>query len=70
MKRERSLKPSVDESKLMRRVPERPLVWLGEKERAVDLRLGERFPATAMKEGDFVFDLPRPRRLEALPSSD
>lgn len=48
------------EDRLVRRAAERPLVWLGEKESAsmVAPRLGARFPATAVKERDFVFDLP------------
>lgn len=44
---------------LVRRAPARPLVWLGEKERAVAPRLGERFPAYPAKEKDLVFDPPR-----------
>lgn len=49
----------IDEDRLVRRAPTRPLVWLGSKESTVDLRLGERFPATATKEKDFLFDLPK-----------
>lgn len=46
--------------KLVRRAPVRPLVWLGERDRAsyVAPTLGARFPATAVKEGDFVLALP------------
>lgn len=46
----------VDDSRLLRRAPHRPLVWLGERECASDVApsLGERFPATAVKERDFV----------------
>lgn len=49
------------EDRLVRRAPTRPLVWLGERERAVGPRLGARFPATATKEADFVFDMPKRR---------
>ena len=48
-------------SKLVRRAPHRPLVWLGDKERGVPHTLGERFPAYPAKEKDFVFDS-APRR--------
>jgi hypothetical protein len=51
----------IDDSKLVRRAPARPLVWLGERERAVEHRLGERFPAYPAKEKDFL-DAPAPRR--------
>lgn len=51
----------MDADRLVRRAPTRPLVWLGEKEMASDVtpRLGARFPATAVKEKDFVLGLPR-----------
>jgi hypothetical protein len=52
----------VDSEKLVRRAPSRPLVWLGERERDVNLSLGERFPATASKEKDFVLPLRRDPR--------
>lgn len=46
----------MDEDRLVRRAPHRPLVWLGDKESASDVApsLGARFPATATKEKDFV----------------
>lgn len=54
----------IDESRLVRRAPTRPLVWLGERSGASDVspRLGERFPATAMKERDLILDVPTLRR--------
>lgn len=54
-----------DQTRLVRRAPTRPLVWLGEKQSASDVapRLGARFPATSAKEKDFVLDLtPRSSR--------
>lgn len=50
----------MDHARFVRRAPERPLVWLGEKEPAsfVAPRLGARFPATAAKDLDFVLELP------------
>ena len=48
----------MDEDKLVRRAPTRPHVWLGEaKEPTVRKRLGARFPATVVKERDFVLDV-------------
>lgn len=40
----------------VRRMPSRPLVWLGERERVSDVQpwLGARFPASSIKERDFV----------------
>jgi hypothetical protein len=55
----------MEEDRLVRRVSVRPVVWLGEKESASDVtQLGARFPATAMKERDFVlgFAKDEPRR--------
>ena len=51
------------EDKLVRRMAPRPLVWVGERERASDVApLGARFPAYPAKEKDFVFTPPvRPR---------
>jgi len=49
--------------KLVRRAPSKPLVWLGERERAsfVQPFLGERFGAWQAKERDFVLDTPHAR---------
>lgn len=48
-------------ARLVRRAPTRPLVWLGEREPTVALRLGERFPAFRVKERDLVFEPTGPR---------
>lgn len=53
-------RPMTDDLRLVRRSPARPLLVLGEREGPLVVpRLGARFPATAQKERDFVFDLPR-----------
>lgn len=53
----------IDENRLVRRGPTRPLVWLGEpKERAVERSVGARFPAYPVKEKDFALEPQRPPR--------
>jgi hypothetical protein len=51
----------MDETRLVRRAPARPLVWLGEREPAshVAPALGARFPASDVKARDFVFEIER-----------
>ena len=51
----------MDATRLVRRAPSRPLVWLGERERLVEPFLGERFGAWRVKERDLVLDLGEPR---------
>lgn len=51
----------MNDDRLVRRAPHRPLVWLGEKEPASHVApLAARFPATTTKEKDFVL---APRQL-------
>lgn len=53
----------MDESRLVKRAPVRPALWLGDaKEPAVSSRLGARFPAYLVKEADFVLSLPPGQR--------
>lgn len=46
----------IDDTRLVRRAPARPLVWLGERSRVSDVEpwLGEKFGAAAFKARDLV----------------
>ena len=57
MRRRRECASMIDATKLVRRAPFRPLVWLGERERGGVAGPGERFPAYLVKERDMILDL-------------